>query len=95
VHFGGGDIVLLYDSLKFKEETGGMYSWKVNQKYFGSCEMWSWMDGEDQTELVKNEAILHRVKGERNILHTAQRRKATWIGHILHWNFPLKHVIEG
>ena len=26
------------------------YSWKVNQKYFDSCEMWSWMDGEDQLD---------------------------------------------
>jgi hypothetical protein len=28
------------------------------------------------TSLVKNEAVLHRVKEERNILHTIKRRKA-------------------
>jgi hypothetical protein len=29
--------------------------------------------------------VLHRVKEERNILHTI-KRKANWIGHILHRN---------
>jgi hypothetical protein len=28
------------------------------------------------TDLVRNEKVLHRVKGERNILHTIKRRKA-------------------
>ena len=32
------------------------------------------------------------VKEERNILHT---RNTNWIGHILHRNCLLKHVIEG
>jgi hypothetical protein len=44
---------------------------------------------------VRNEEILHRVKEERNILHTVKRRKAKWIGHILRRNCILKHVIEG
>jgi hypothetical protein len=39
--------------------------------------------------------VLHRVKEERNILHTIKRRKANWIGHILHRNCLLKQVIEG
>jgi hypothetical protein len=39
--------------------------------------------------------LLHRVKEERNILHTIKRRKANWIGHILRKNCLLKHVIEG
>jgi hypothetical protein len=39
--------------------------------------------------------VLHRVKEERNILHTIKRRKANWIGHILRRNCLLKHVIEG
>jgi hypothetical protein len=43
---------------------------------------------------VRNE-VLHRVKEERNILHTIKRRKANWIGHILRRNCLLKHVIEG
>jgi hypothetical protein len=46
------------------------------------------------TVRVRNE-VLHRVKEERNILHTIRRRKANWIGHILRRNCLLKHVIEG
>jgi hypothetical protein len=44
---------------------------------------------------VRNEEVLHRVKEERNIVHTIKRRKANWIGHILRGNCLLKHVIEG
>jgi hypothetical protein len=44
---------------------------------------------------VGNEEVLHRVKEERNILHTIKRWKANWIGHILRRNCLLKHVIEG
>jgi hypothetical protein len=47
------------------------------------------------TDRVINEAVLHRVKEERNILHTIRRRKANWIGHILRRNCLLKHIIEG
>jgi hypothetical protein len=43
---------------------------------------------------VRNE-VLHRVKEERNIVHAIKRRKANWIGHILHRNCLLKRVIEG
>jgi hypothetical protein len=43
------------------------------------------------TDCVNNEA----VKEERNILHTIRRRKANWIGHILHRNCLLSHIIEG
>jgi len=32
---------------------------------------------------------------DRNILHTTKRRKAIWIGHILHRNCLLKQVMEG
>jgi hypothetical protein len=46
------------------------------------------------TDRVRNEEVLHRVKEERNILRTIQRRKANWIGHILCWNCLLKHIIE-
>jgi hypothetical protein len=41
------------------------------------------------------EAVLHRVKEERNILHTIRGRKANWIGHILGRNCLLSHIIEG
>jgi hypothetical protein len=44
---------------------------------------------------VRNEEVLHRVKEERNIVHTIKRRKANWIGHILRRNCLLKHIIEG
>jgi hypothetical protein len=47
------------------------------------------------TVRVSNEEVLHRVKEERNILHTIKRRNANWIGHILRRNCLLKHVIEG
>jgi len=30
-----------------------------------------------------------------NILQTIKRRKANWLGHILHWNRLLKHIIKG
>ena len=47
------------------------------------------------TDRVRNEEVLPRVKGQRNILHRVKCRKANWIGHIWHWNCLLKHVIEG
>ena len=34
------------------------------------------------TDRVRNEEVLHRVKEERNIIHTIKRRKANRIGHI-------------
>jgi hypothetical protein len=43
---------------------------------------------------VTNEE-LQRIKKEMNILHTIQRRKAEWIGHILLRNCLLRHVTEG
>jgi hypothetical protein len=47
------------------------------------------------TDRVRNEEVLHRVKEERNIVHTIKRRKANWIDHILRRNYLLKHAIEG
>jgi hypothetical protein len=44
---------------------------------------------------VRNEDVLHRVKEERNILHTIERRNTKWIGHVLRRNCLLKHAIEG
>jgi hypothetical protein len=35
------------------------------------------------------------VSYESKIVHTAYRRKANWIGHILRGNCLIKHVIEG
>jgi hypothetical protein len=48
-----------------------------------------------RTDRVRNEEILDRVKEDRNILCTAKRKKANWIGHILCRNCLLKHVTEG
>jgi hypothetical protein len=44
---------------------------------------------------VRNEAVLHRVKEERNIILLIKTRKANWIGHILRRIWLLNHVIEG
>jgi hypothetical protein len=44
---------------------------------------------------VRNEEVLHRVKEDRNVLHTIKRRKANWIGHVLRRNCLLKRVTEG
>jgi hypothetical protein len=59
--------------------------------------MWRWrrMEKISWTDRVRNEEVLHRVKEERNILHTIKRRKANWIGHILRRNCLLKHATEG
>jgi hypothetical protein len=47
------------------------------------------------TDRLINEEALHRVKEERNILHTTKRRKANWIGHSLRRNCLIKDVTEG
>ena len=47
------------------------------------------------TDHVRNEEVLLQVNGQRNILHAIRKRKANWIGHILHRNCFLKQVIEG
>jgi hypothetical protein len=69
---------------------------KIDQKYLESFEMWCRRRTEkiSWTDRVRNEEVLHRVKEERNILHTIKRRKANWIGHILRRNCLLRHIIE-
>jgi hypothetical protein len=47
------------------------------------------------TDHVRNEDLLLRVKEQRNILHEIRKRKANWIGHILHRNCLLQQVTEG
>ena len=47
------------------------------------------------TDHVRNEEVLLRVKDQRNILREISKRKANWIGHILHRNCLLQRVIEG
>ena len=47
------------------------------------------------TDHVRNEEVLLRVNGQRNILYEIRKRKANWIGHILRINCLLKQVIKG
>ena len=63
-----------------KLEHLGMYY----QKYLNTFEMWRWMKLEKitWTDRVKNEAVLREVKVQNNVLHTIERKKANWIGHI-------------
>jgi hypothetical protein len=59
---------------------------------------WGRMEKVGWTDRVRNEVRLHsirRVKEERNIPQTLNRRKANWIGHILRRNCLLKHGTEG
>ena len=44
---------------------------------------------------MRNEEVLLRVKEQKNILHEISKRKANWIGHILHGNCLLQQIIEG
>ena len=50
----------------------------ADHKHLESFEMWCWRRIEkiSWTDHVRNEEVLHRVKEERNILHTVKRRKA-------------------
>jgi hypothetical protein len=78
----------------------GVETWtlrKLDQKYLENVEMWCWrrMEMISWTNRVNNEAVLHRLKEERNILHTIRQRKANWIEHILCRNCLLSRIIEG
>ena len=58
--------------------------------------MWCWRSLYiSWTDRVTNEEVLHRDSEDRNILHTAKRRKANWSGHILHRNVLFIRIIEG
>ena len=45
------------------------------------------------TDRVKNKKL--RIVKDRNMLRAIERRKAKWIGHVLHGKCLLKHVIGG
>jgi hypothetical protein len=62
---------------------------KLDQKYLESFEMWCWrrMEEISRTDHVRNEEVLFRINEQRNILHEIGKRKANWIGHILHVRF--------
>jgi hypothetical protein len=70
---------------------------KVGQKDLESFKMWCWrrMDKISWMNNVRSEDVLPSAKEERNIIDTTKGRKANWIGHILHRNCCLKHIIEG
>jgi hypothetical protein len=69
----------------------------VDQKHLESFEMWCWrrMEKIRWTDHVRNEDVLLRVEEQRNILHEICKRKANWIGHILHRNCLLQRLIDG
>jgi hypothetical protein len=71
--------------------------WAVDRKQLESYVMWCWrrMEKISWTDPVRNEEVLLRVKGQRNILHEISKRKANWIGHILRRNSLRRQVIEG
>jgi hypothetical protein len=60
-------------------------------------EMWCWrgMEKIGWAYRVRNEEVMQRVKQDRDNLHIIKRRRAIWIGHILHVKFLLKYVIKG
>jgi len=47
------------------------------------------------TNHVRNEEVLLRDNEQRNIPHEIRKRKANWIGYILHRNCLLEQVIKG
>jgi hypothetical protein len=56
---------------------------------------WGRMEKISWTDHVRNEAVLLRVKEQRNVLHELSKRKANWIGYILRRNYFLQRDIEG
>jgi hypothetical protein len=69
--------------------TSKIYLASSEGRCWGRNEKVNWADRSE------NEVVLHRVKEERNILHTIKQRKANWTGHILRRGCLLKHIIEG
>ena len=71
-----------------------------DQKYLESSEIWCWNRREkiSCTDCVRNEEVLHRVKEDRNIVHTLKRGRLTGlviccVGTAF-WNTLLKERIE-
>ena len=64
-------------------------------RHYERFEMWCRRRVElNWTDRVENYKVLCRANEERNIRYTIKRKKANWIGHILHMNCFLRHVIE-
>jgi hypothetical protein len=68
---------------------------RADQKYLISFEIWCWrkMEITSWTDHVSNEAVLLRVKGQRNTIHEISKWKANWTDHILCRNCLLHQVI--
>jgi hypothetical protein len=78
----------------------GAETWTLRamyQKHLESFEMWCWnrMEKISWTDHVRNEDVLLRVKGQRNILHKIRVQKAKLVGHILRRSCLLQWVTEG
>lgn len=43
------------------------------------------------TDRVGNVKVLRRVKEDKNVLHTVKRKKANWIGYVLHMTSSKLH----
>jgi len=71
---------------------------KADRKYLETFEiMVVEKDGEyniSRSDHVRNEEVLRTVQEERSIVHTIQRREATWLGNSLSRNCLLIHFIE-
>jgi len=64
-----------------------------DQKYLESFEMWCWRRIKiSWTDQVRSKEVLQRVKKE---IYPINNTEANWIGHILHRNCHLKHLIKG
>jgi hypothetical protein len=60
-------------------------------------DLWFWKTAEkiSYNDGVRNEVMLRRVKEDRNVLQTIERRDATtWIVYILFSNYLQKHIIK-
>jgi len=77
----------------------GAETWTLratDQKYLGSYGIWCWrrMEKIIWTDHVRNEEVLLRVNGQRNILHEIRKRKANWIGYISRRNCLLNKLLK-
>jgi hypothetical protein len=75
----------------------GVETWtlrKVDHKYLESLKCGAG-EGWRRSVVTTVWEVLHRVGVERNILKRIKRMKTNWIGHILHGNCLIKHIIEG
>ena len=72
--------------------------WKVDHTHLESFELWCWrrMEKIRLIDRVRKAEVrvLHRVKDEKNTLHTKIKWAANWIGYMSSRNCLLKYAIE-